>query len=161
MPHLALELYQSAAGIKFTHVPYRGAAPAVTDLLGGQVQGLFADAPVVIPQIQGGRLKAIGAASDKRTEVLPNVPTLTEQGFPNTHAENWYGLLAPARTPAAVIAKLNDAVQKTLSDPDIRKKLLDSGAVPAHTTPEEFGALLRIELERWSRIVRERGIKEE
>src|SRR5690242_12598469 len=86
--HLALELFQSAAGVKFLHVPYRGAAPALTDLLGGQVTALFADAPVVLPQIQGGKLKALAAASDQRTQVLPDVPTLAEQGFANTHAEN-------------------------------------------------------------------------
>src|SRR6266850_4246334 len=94
MPHLAIELFQAAAGVKFVHVPYRGAAQAITDVLGGQVQALFADTPALMSQIAGGRLRAIGAASDMRTEVLPNVATLAEQGFPNTHADNWYGLLA-------------------------------------------------------------------
>jgi tripartite-type tricarboxylate transporter receptor subunit TctC len=161
MPHLALELYQSAAGVKFLHVPYRGAAPALTDLLGGQVKALFADAPVLLSQIQGGKLRPLAAASDLRTEVLPDVPTLAEQGFANTHAENWYGLLAPARTPPAVIAKINAAVTAALNDPDVRKKLVDSGAVPAPGSPEEFGKLLASELERWSRVVRERGITEQ
>jgi tripartite-type tricarboxylate transporter receptor subunit TctC len=160
MPHLALELYQAAGNVKFLHVPYRGAAPALTDLLGGQVQGLFADAPVLLSQIQSGTIKAIGAASNQRTEVLPNVPTLTEQGFADTHAENWYGLLAPARTPKPVLAKIHAAVIAALNDPDIRRKLVQSGAVPAPTSPEEFGQLLKAEIDRWGRVVRANNIKE-
>jgi tripartite-type tricarboxylate transporter receptor subunit TctC len=160
MPHLALELYQVSAGVNFLHVPYRGAAPALTDLLGGQVQGFFADAPVLMSQIQAGTIKAIGAASDKRTPVLPDVPTLAEQGFPDTDAGNWYGLLAPARTPPAIIAKLHDAVTAALNDPEVRQKLIQSGAEPKPSTPEEFSQFLRSEIERWGRIIREKGIKE-
>jgi tripartite-type tricarboxylate transporter receptor subunit TctC len=160
MPHLALELYQASAGVKFLHVPYRGAAPALTDLLGGQVQGFFADAPVLMSQIQAGTIKAIGAASDKRTPVLPDVPTLAEQGFPDTDAGNWYGLLAPARTPPAIIAKLHGAVTAALNDPEVRQKLIQSGAEPAPSTPEEFNHFLQSEIERWGRIIRAKGIKE-
>jgi tripartite-type tricarboxylate transporter receptor subunit TctC len=160
MPHLALELYQASAGVTFLHVPYRGAAPALTDLLGGQVQGFFADAPVLMSQIQAGTIRAIGAASDKRTPVLPDVPTLAEQGFPDTDAGNWYGLLAPARTPPAIIAKLHDAVTAALNDPEVRQKLIQSGAEPKPSTPEEFSQFLQSEIERWGRIIREKGIKE-
>jgi len=160
MPHLALELYQAAGNVKFLHVPYRGAAPALTDLLGGQVQALFADAPVLLSQIQSGKLKAIGAASNQRTEVLPDVPTLAEQGFADTHAENWYGLLAPARTPKPALAKLYGAVVAALNDPDISRKLIQSGAVPAPTSAEEFGQLLKVEIDRWGRVVRANNIKE-
>jgi tripartite-type tricarboxylate transporter receptor subunit TctC len=160
MPHLALELYQASAGVKFLHVPYRGAAPALTDLLGGQVQGFFADAPVLMSQIQAGTIKPIGAASNKRSPVLPDVPTLAEQGFPDTDAGNWYGLLAPARTPAPIIAKLNSAVTAALNDPEVRQKLIQSGAEPTPSTPDEFGQLLKSEIERWGRIIREKGIKE-
>jgi tripartite-type tricarboxylate transporter receptor subunit TctC len=161
MPHLALELYQAAAGVKFLHVPYRGAAQAITDLLGGQVQALFADTPALMPQIAGGRMRAIGAASDNRSEVLPAVATLAEQGFPNTHADNWYGLLAPARTPPAVIAKIHDAFVQALNDPEVHRKLLDSGAVPIPSSPGDFNKLLQSELTRWGRVVKEHGIKEE
>jgi tripartite-type tricarboxylate transporter receptor subunit TctC len=161
MPHLALELYQSAAGVKFLHVPYRGAAPALTDLLGGQVRALFADAPVLLGQIAAGKAKVLAAASDIRTEVLPQVPTLAEEGYPDTHAENWYGLLAPARTPPDVIAQFNAAVTAALKDPEVHSKLMKSGATPAATTPAEFGALLKGELARWGRVVREKGIKPE
>jgi tripartite-type tricarboxylate transporter receptor subunit TctC len=160
MPHLALELYQSAAGVKFVHVPYRGAAPALTDLLGGQVTALFADAPVLMSQLQAGKLKALGAASEQRNPMLPDVPTLKEQGFADTQADNWYGLLAPAKTPPAVIARLNKAVHEVLADPAVRDKLVKSGAVPSPTTPEDFGKLLQSEIARWGKIIREKGIKE-
>jgi tripartite-type tricarboxylate transporter receptor subunit TctC len=161
MPHLALELYQSAAAVKFLHVPYRGAAPALTDLLGGQVQALFADTPVLLPHIRGGKLKPIGAASGSRNPLLPDVATLAEQGFADTTADNWYGLLAPARTPPAVVAKLHDAVVAALDAPDVRDKLVQSGAIPAPTTSAEFGQILRDELARWGRVVREKNIKED
>jgi tripartite-type tricarboxylate transporter receptor subunit TctC len=160
MPHLALELYQSAAGVKFLHVPYRGAAPALTDLLGGQVQALCADTPVLLSQIQFGKLRVLGAASDVRSEILPEVPTLSEQGFADTHAENWYGLLAPAKTPPSIVNKINAAMNTALTDPEIGRKLLASGATPAPTSAQEFAELLKAELARWGRVVREKGIKE-
>ena len=149
MPHLALELFQSAAGVKFLHVPYRGAAPALTDLLGGQVQALFADAPVLLAHIKGGKLKPLGAASAMRNAALADVPTLAEQGFADTSADNWYGLLAPAKTPAAVVAKLHDAVVAALDVPDVREKLVQSGAIPSPMSSAEFGRLLADELARW------------
>ena len=159
--HLALELFQSAAGVKFVHVPYRGAAPALTDLLGGQVQAMFADAPVLMPHIKGGSLKPLGAASATRNSALPEVPTLAELGFADTVADNWYGLLAPARTPPAIMAKLHDAVVAAIDAPDVREKLVQSGAVPAPMSSPEFGAFLGNELARWGRVVRERNIKED
>ena len=159
--HLALELYQSAANVKFLHVPYRGAAPALTDLLGGQVLALFADTPVLLPHIRGGKLKPIGAASAQRNPLLPDVSTLAEQGFPDTIADNWYGLLAPAKTPPAVVAKLHDAVVAVLDAPDMRAKLIESGATPAPTSSAEFGKILSDELARWGRVVREKNIKED
>jgi tripartite-type tricarboxylate transporter receptor subunit TctC len=161
MTHLALELFQSAAGVKFLHVPYRGAAPALTDLLGGQVQAMFADAPVLMSHIKGGTLNPLGVASANRNSALSEVPTLAEQGFSDTIAENWYGLLAPARTPSAVVTKLHDAVVAAIDAPDVREKLVQSGAVPAPTSSAEFGAFLRDELARWGRVVREKNIKEE
>jgi tripartite-type tricarboxylate transporter receptor subunit TctC len=161
MPHLALELFQSAAGVKFLHVPYRGAAPALTDLLGGQVQALFADAPVLLAQIKGGKLKPLGAASASRNAALADVPTLAEQGFADTSADNWYGLLAPAKTPAAVLTKLHDAVAAALDAPDVREKLVQSGAIPAPTSSADFGKLLADELARWGRVVREKNIRED
>jgi tripartite-type tricarboxylate transporter receptor subunit TctC len=159
--HLALELYQSAANVKFLHVPYRGAAPALTDLLGGQVLAMFADTPVLLPHIRAGKLKPIGAASAQRNPMLADVSTLAEQGFPDTIADNWYGLLAPAKTPPAVVAKLHDAVVAVLDSPDMRAKLIESGATPAPTSSAEFGKILSDELARWGRVVREKNIKED
>ena len=158
--HIALELFQAAAGVKFVHVPYRGAAPLVTDLLGGQLTAMFADAPVLMPHILAGKLKPIGAASDVRNPMLPDVPTLREQGYADTVAGNWYGLLAPAKTPPAIIAKLNQAVRAALADPGVRDKLIKSGAIPKPTSPEEFGQFLKDELERIGKVIREHGIKE-
>ena len=160
-PHLALELFQGAAGVKFLHVPYRGAAPALTDILGGQVQAVALDVPVILSNIQGGKLKPLAAVSDVRNPMLPNIQTLIELGYPDTRAGNWYALLAPAKTPSPVIAKLNAAIKTALADPEINKKLLDSGAIPSPNTPEEMGAMLKDEFERWGKIVREKGIKEQ
>jgi tripartite-type tricarboxylate transporter receptor subunit TctC len=160
MPHLALELYQAAAGVKFLHVPYRGAAPALTDLLGGQVQALFADVPVLLPHIRAGKIRPLAVASEKRNSVIADVPTLAELGMPNTSADNWYGLLAPAKTPRPVIEKLNAAVTKALNNPQVHDKLVKSGAIPAPTTPDEFGKLLKSELDRWGEVVRVNKIGE-
>jgi tripartite-type tricarboxylate transporter receptor subunit TctC len=159
-PHLAQELLDVSANVKFLHVPYRGAAPALTDLLGGQVQVLAADLPVLIAQIQAGALVPIGAAADKRDALLPDVPTLAEQGYPNTEASNWYALLAPAKTPPAVIAKLNKAVGDALNDPEVHDKLVKAGATPVGGTPEALGAFMKSEYEKWGKVVQERGIKD-
>jgi tripartite-type tricarboxylate transporter receptor subunit TctC len=159
-PHLAQLLLDASAGVKFLHVPYRGAAPALTDLL-GQVQVVALDIPVVIAQIQAGKLIPIGIAGDKRDAVLPDVPTLAEQGYPNTDASNWYALLAPAKTPAAVIAKLNKAVDDALNDPAVHDKLVKTGATPVGGTPEALGTFMRAQYDKWGRIIKENGIKPE
>ena len=158
--HLAQELLADAAGVKFLHVPYRGAAPALTDLLAGQVQVLAADLTVLMAQIEAGSIVPISAAADKRNEMIPAVTTLAEQGYPNTDASNWYALLAPAKTPPALIKKLNDAVNTALVDPDVRGKIVKSGAIPVGGTPEALGTFMRAEYEKWGRVVREHGIKD-
>jgi tripartite-type tricarboxylate transporter receptor subunit TctC len=159
-PHLTMELFQSAAGVKFVHVPYRGAAPALTDLLGGQVQVFGADAPVLMSNIKGGKIRALGAASGERNPMLPDVATLAEQGYPNTTVDNWYALLAPAKTPPAVIAKIHDGFVQAINDPGVKKKLIDSGAIPVANSPAEFGKFLKAEYERWGKVVRDTGMKE-
>ena len=158
--HLAAEMWGSVAGFKFVHVPYRGAAPALTDLLGGQVEAFFADVPVLMSQITSGKVKALAAASDQRNPMLPNVPTLAEAGYKDTSSDNWYGLLAPAKTPPAVVAKLNAAFDAAINDPAVKDKLIKSGAIPVANLPAEFGKELKEEIERWGKVVRERGIKE-
>src|SRR5438445_8688335 len=155
--HLALELYQSAANVKFLHVPYRGAAPALTDLLGGQVTALFADTPVLLPHIRAGTLKPIGAAAASRNPLLPDVATLAEQGFPDTVADNWYGLLAPAKTPPAVVTKLHDAVVAVLEAP---RRARDAVAVRRRACAElERG--IRPNIERRARALGPHRAREE
>ena len=159
--HLGAELFQSAAGIKLVEVPYRGAAPAMTDLLGGQLDALFGDGPTVIAQIRAGKIKALAATSHQRSDIFPDVPTFLEQGFADTVADQWAGVLAPAKTPAAVVARLNAAIAKAMSEPNLRAKLAQTGVVPATDTPAEFGRYLTDEYARWGRIIREKGIKAE
>jgi len=157
--HLGLELFQAAAGAKFQAVPYRGAAQAVTDLLAGQVDGLFGDVPTIISQVKAGKLKALAATSQERSDIFPEVPTFVEQGFADTVANQWAGILAPALTPPAVIAKLNAALNAALSDADVRNKLAQAGVTPSPGTPEEFARDLAQEIARWGALIRAKGIK--
>src|SRR3989442_1718044 len=154
--HLGLELFQASAGAKFQAVPYRGAAQAVTDLLGGQLDGLFGDVPTVIAQVKAGKLKALAATSQERSEIFPEVPTFVEQGFADTVGNQWAGILAPALTPPAVIAKLNAALVGALTDPDVRGKLAQAGVTPSPSTPEDFSRYLRAEIARWGKLIREK-----
>jgi tripartite-type tricarboxylate transporter receptor subunit TctC len=157
--HLALELLQSVSGAKILHVPYRGAAPAITDLLGGQVVAMFADLPVVMPHVMSGQLRPIATASRTRTQVLPDLATLDEQGYPGVYADNWYGVFAPARTPPATIARLNAAFAQALDDPAVRAKLLAAGAVPAAGTAQALDELVTNDLAVWRKLIAEKGIK--
>ena len=159
LPHLALELLKSAAGIDILHVPYKGAAPAVADVLGGQVHGIFADLPVLYPYVTAGKLRALAVASPKRAPLLPDLPTMTEQGLPTVEAVNWYGILVPAKTPREIIARLNEVIVKSLNDKDLRGKMIERGADPVSSTPDQFTAFLRGDMERWAKIVRTSGIK--
>jgi tripartite-type tricarboxylate transporter receptor subunit TctC len=159
--HLGAELFQSDAGIKLVEVPYRGAAPAMTDLLGGRLDALFGDGPTVIAQIRAGKIKAIAATSHRRSEIFPDVPTFLEQGFPDTVADQWAGILSPARTPAAIVAKLNAGIAAVMSEPDVRARLADNGVVPNVDSPQDFATYLADENARWERVIREKGIKAE
>ena len=158
--HLAQVLLADAANVQFLHVPYRGAAPMLTDLLGGQVQVIAADLTVLMAQIEAGTVVPIGAVANQRNQTIPDVPTLTEQGYPNTDASNWYALLAPAKTPPALVNKVNSAVNTALGDPDVRDKIVKSGAVPVGGTPQALATFMRAEYDKWGRVVREHGIKE-
>src|SRR5262245_33506535 len=159
--HLALELFQSAAGVKFQLIPYRGAAQAMTDILGNQVDGIFADAPVLLGQLSADKLVALAVMSAARSDVLPSVPTLVELGLPDTIAENWQGVLAPAGTPRAIIARLNRAFVDAVSDPDIRRRLVENGVTVSPSSPEAFANLITSETTRWGKIIRDKGIKPE
>jgi tripartite-type tricarboxylate transporter receptor subunit TctC len=158
--HLGVELFQAAAGIKFQKVPYRGNSPAMTDLLGGQLDGLFGDGPTVMAHIAAGRIKPLAATSRHRSEIFPDVPTFAEQGF-DAVADQWAGVLAPARTPGEIVAKLNAGIFAAMQDPQVRAKLAQTGVVPAPDTPEAFARYLAEEYTRWGRIIREKGIKVE
>ena len=159
MPHLAGELLRQSARIDIVHVPYRGAAPAVNDLIGHQVQIMFLDVPVLLPQIQAGAIKALAAASEARVPTLPELPTLSELGYPQIEADNWYGMVAPARTPPAIIAKLNAVALAAMKFPEVQEKLAPQGAILVGDTPEEFAAYIRSEITKWSKVVQAAGIK--
>jgi tripartite-type tricarboxylate transporter receptor subunit TctC len=159
--HLGLELYQAAAAAKFQAVPYRGAAQAVTDVLGGGIDGLFGDVPTVMAQVRAGKLKALAATSQQRSEIFPDVPTFLEQGFADTVGNQWAGTLAPALTPPAVIAKLSAAQLTALNDVEVRDKLRQAGVTPSPGTPTEFARYLNEEIARWGSLIRAKGIKGE
>jgi len=158
IPHLALLQLEQATGVDLLHVPYNGMAPALNDLLGGQVNGFFADVPAVMAQIKGGRLRALGMASKKRHPLLPDVKTFEEQGFKAVDTNNWYGLFASAKTSPEIIKSLNKAVQQAVSDPAANAKMTQSGAEPKSSTPEELGAMLKADTEKWAQLIKSRNI---
>ena len=159
--HLGLELFQADAGVKFQAVPYRGASQAVTDLIGGQLDGLFGDVSTVMTQVKAGKLKALAATSQERSVIFPEVPTFLEQGFPDTVANQWAGTLAPAGTAPAIIAKLSGAFHAALTDADVRRRLAQAGVMASPSTPEAFALYINQEIARWGKLIREKGIKGE
>lgn len=158
-PHMAAELFKSVTGAPLTHVPYKGSGPAVADLVGGRVQIMFDAAPSLIAHIRSGRLRVLAAASAERNRLLPEVPTFGELGYPKVAVSLWYGLLAPASTPKAVIGRLNAEVTKALASPDVREKLQAQGAEPMPGTPEAFGAFMQDEMAKWAPVVKQAGVK--
>jgi tripartite-type tricarboxylate transporter receptor subunit TctC len=157
MPHLAGEALRFAAGVEIVHVPYRGAAPAVTDLVAGQVQMMFADLPVLLPQVRSGALRAVVLAGAERAPLLPEVPTTAEAGLPQLLAENWYGTVAPARTPEPALAALREAILRALRDAEVASALREQGARVAGSGPDEFAAFIRAEAARWGEVARRSG----
>jgi tripartite-type tricarboxylate transporter receptor subunit TctC len=159
--HLAGELFENLAKVNLTHVPYRGAGPAITDLLGGQVDMMFATAAAVTPFLQSGKLRAIGVTTAQRSPAYPNVPTIDENGVPGYAAESWYGLYAPAGTPPEVIGKLNAAAKKAVESETFRKRAHDEGLIISAGDPAELSNYVRAEEARWSKIVKENNITPE
>jgi tripartite-type tricarboxylate transporter receptor subunit TctC len=157
--HLTSELFQKAAGIKTQHVPYKGAAMALTDVISGTVDLYMSSVPTLLGQIKQGKLRALAVTSAKRVDDLPNVPTINESGYQGFDAVTWFGLLAPAGTPKDVVARLNAEFNKALQQPELRKKLSDEGADPAGGTPEQFATLIRDEVPRWGKVVKESGAR--
>ncbi|RZI69685.1 MAG: tripartite tricarboxylate transporter substrate binding protein [Variovorax sp.] len=155
--HLSGELFKQMAGVDMQHVPYRGSAPAVSDLLGGQISVMFDNMPSAIPHVKGGKLRALAVTTAKRSPALPDVPTIAEAGVPGYEATSWFGLLAPASTPAPIVAKLNASILKALADPEVKKKLAEQGAEPFGEKPEQFAAFIQAETAKWGKVVKESG----
>ena len=157
--HLATELFQKTANVRFTHVPYKGAAQGSTDLIGGQIQMYMSSIPTLIGHIKSGKMRPIVVTSAKRTADLPNVPTVDESGFKGFDAATWFGVVGPAGLPKDVVAKLNAAFNKAVEDPEVKRKLVAQGAEVRGSTPEAFGAYIRSETVRWGKVVKESGAK--
>ena len=157
--HLAAESFQKVAGVKLTHVPYKGAAQGATDVISGQVQLYVSSIPTLIGHIKSGKMRAIAVTSLKRADDLPQVPTIAESGYAGFEAVTWFGILGPANLPKNVVAKFNADLNKVLKDADLQKKLGDQGADVAGSTPDQFAKLIRDDITRWGKIVKESGAK--
>jgi tripartite-type tricarboxylate transporter receptor subunit TctC len=157
--HLVGEMFKRQAGIDMVHVPYRGAAAALTDLLGGQVAVYFASGPVAAGQLKGGRIRAIAVTSLKRSPTMPEVPTVAESGLPGFDASSWYGVLVPAGTPRDIIARLHAESVRAMQSPDLRERMTAEGGEPIGSTPAEFAAFIRSETVKWANAIRESGAK--
>lgn len=159
MPHLAAELFKLKSGVKALHVPYRGAAPAVNDLLGSQVQWMFADIPVLLPHVKAGTFKALGIGSTKRSPALPDLKTFAEQGLPDVLADNWYGLIVPIGTPPEIVAKLNKAANDAAKSKEVIDRLAVQGVDAEGSTPEAFAKMIEDETKKWGDVIRASGVK--
>jgi len=159
LPHLAGELLKLTAKIDIVHVPYRGAAPAINDLLGQQVQMAFLDLPVLLPHIKAGTLHPIALGAPQRAPTAPDVPTTAEVGMPDILIENWYGMVAPAKTPNNIIAALNRIANEAMADPSVKEKLADQGLTVAGDTPEHFRGYIEAETKKWARVIKDAGVE--
>lgn len=158
LPHLAGELFKLTAGIDVVHVPYRGAAPAINDLLGQQVQMAFLDLPVLLPHIKAGTLRPIALGAPKRAPTSPDVPTTAEVGMPDLLIENWYGMLAPAGTPEPIVTTLNRVANEAMNDPQVKQKLANQGLTVAGNTPAQFRDYIGAETRKWARVIKAAGL---
>jgi tripartite-type tricarboxylate transporter receptor subunit TctC len=157
--HLTIEMLQLSAKIKLQAVPYRGAGTAIADFLGGQVNAMSAEVPVLMAQIKDGKAKILAVAAQNRSDVLPNVPTFAELGYPDVVADNWSGLLAPPNTPPAIVARLNVAFNAVVRDPDVRRQLAEAGVSTIGGTPQDLTALITSETARWRKVVAQTGVR--
>jgi tripartite-type tricarboxylate transporter receptor subunit TctC len=158
-PHLAGELFKTLAGVDIVHVPYKGNGPAYTDLIGGHVSVMFPTIPTAIPHVRAGKLRALAVTTRSRTAITPELPTISESGVPGYDVSSWYGLLAPAGTPAATVARLQREIVKVLRLPDVSEKLMAQGLDLVGNTPEEFAAILKSEIAKWAKVVTASGAR--
>jgi tripartite-type tricarboxylate transporter receptor subunit TctC len=158
LPHLAGELLKLTAGVDIVHVPYRGAAPAINDLLGQQVQMAFLDLPVLLPHIKAGLLRPIALGAPQRAPTAPDVPTTAEVGMPDLLIENWYGMVAPAGTPEKIVTFLNGITNEAMNDPQVKQKLADQGLTVAGDTPEHFRDYIGSETRKWAKVITDAGV---
>jgi tripartite-type tricarboxylate transporter receptor subunit TctC len=158
-PQLSTELFKSMAGVDMLHVPYKGLGPAITDLLGGQIQVIFADIGLVVSHLKAGKLRGLAVTSASRSAALPDLPTVAEAGVPGYAAGTWYGIFAPAGTPPAIVSKLSEEIRKALAQPEVRANYLAQGVDAAGNTPEQFAAFMRDESAKWGKVVRDAAIK--
>jgi tripartite-type tricarboxylate transporter receptor subunit TctC len=159
--HLSMELFLSMTKLRMVHIPYKGSAPALVDMLAGQIVVMTGTMITVIPHIRGGRLRALGVTSATRSQVAPDVPSIAEAGVPGYESVQWYGVLAPAGTPREVITRIHEGVVRALQDAIVRKRFLDDGVEPVGSSPEEFAALIRADMAKWAKVVKDAGIKAE
>jgi len=159
--HLAGAMMAGAANVKMTHIPYRGGGPAVTDVMGGQVPLLWVSIPAAANFVKAGKLKALAVSTTKRSAVFPDVPTMIESGFKDFEVDSWYAMFVPANTPKAAVDRLNAAANKVLTTPEVKEKLLNQGAEAVGGSPEALGRVVKAELVKWDKVVRENGIKAE
>ncbi len=157
--HITFEYLKLRARLFMLHIPYRGTAPSVTDVIAGQVDATFTGAPAVLPHVKSGRLRALAVSSAQRIAPLPDVPTVAESGYPGWEADQWYGVVAPAGTPAARVAQLNAEINRALASPEVAQQLSVEGAVPTPTTPKAFGELIAREIPRWAEVVKAGNVK--
>jgi tripartite-type tricarboxylate transporter receptor subunit TctC len=159
--HLALELFKQRAGIDVVHVPYKGGGPALAEVLAGQVQALFSLALAATQQVKAGKVRALAISSGKRSAVAPELPTVAELGFPGYDVVGWFGWLAPVKTPAAIVARLNSEIVKSLNAPDVRERLLSQSSEPVGNSSQAFGAFVKSESEKWAVVIKRGGIRME
>ena len=155
---LAVELFSTMAGVKMTHVPYRGDAPGIVDLLGGQIDMIFLNIPAALPLLSGDRVRAIGITSPARSPLIPNVPAIAET-IPGYEAGSWHGFFAPAKTPKAIVNYLSTELRKVINTPQVKEVLLADGVNVVANTPEEFAAFLKAEIEKWAKIIKTANVK--
>jgi tripartite-type tricarboxylate transporter receptor subunit TctC len=156
--HFGIEMLQREAGVKLNHVPFKGAGPAVVDLIGGQINGMFVDLPVILPNVKAGKVRAIAVTSVERSQYAPDVPTTKEAGYPGVSMVNYYGLLVPAKTPREIVMKLHDAVLKTVATPAVRERLTGVGADPLTMSPDEFAKFIRADIDKWGKLAKAANI---